>query len=213
MAMIKVGTKAKVVIGIINTHFSIYPSNEAFLFSLSDRFIRNNSIYFELFWVLRFVCIIMRACWRMSTAHGRMHTEHLCTKTFCVVITELRPQTGCKNGQKNQWITHTGSQIAYSCMLHSLWDGRIALNLNLNLNLPTILLTNSNHRDTAKQHALRSADTRCWCNILVVLNATNISSTAQRFVTQNTMEGKLACALQIWPHVGHPGTFDILHLA
>lgn len=33
--MIKVGTKAKVVIGIINTHFSIYPSNEAFLFILS----------------------------------------------------------------------------------------------------------------------------------------------------------------------------------
>lgn len=39
MAMIKVGTKVKVVIGIINTHFSIYPSNEAFLFILSGRFI------------------------------------------------------------------------------------------------------------------------------------------------------------------------------
>ena len=34
MALIKVGTKAKVVIGIINTHFSIYPSNEASLFIL-----------------------------------------------------------------------------------------------------------------------------------------------------------------------------------
>ncbi|KAJ3598503.1 hypothetical protein NHX12_002014 [Muraenolepis orangiensis] len=34
MAMIKVGTKAKVVIGIINTHFSVYPSNEAPLFTL-----------------------------------------------------------------------------------------------------------------------------------------------------------------------------------
>lgn len=39
MAMIKVGTKVKVVIGIINTHFSIYPSNEAFVFILSGRFI------------------------------------------------------------------------------------------------------------------------------------------------------------------------------
>lgn len=47
MAMIKVGTKAKVVIGIINTHFSIYPSNEAFLFIPSKRFIRKNSIQAE----------------------------------------------------------------------------------------------------------------------------------------------------------------------
>ena len=43
MAMIKVGTKAKVVIGIINTHFSIYPSNEALLFILSGRFIRKTA--------------------------------------------------------------------------------------------------------------------------------------------------------------------------
>lgn len=41
--MIKVGTKAKVVIGIINTHFSIYSSNEAFLFILSGRFIRKTA--------------------------------------------------------------------------------------------------------------------------------------------------------------------------
>lgn len=31
MAVIKVGTKAKVVIGIINTRSSIHPSNEAFV--------------------------------------------------------------------------------------------------------------------------------------------------------------------------------------
>lgn len=37
--MIKVGTKAKAVIGIINTYFSIYPSIEAFVFILSGRFI------------------------------------------------------------------------------------------------------------------------------------------------------------------------------
>lgn len=43
MAMIKVGTKAKVVIGIINTHFSIYPSNEAFLFILRSWFIRKTA--------------------------------------------------------------------------------------------------------------------------------------------------------------------------
>lgn len=42
MAMIKVGTKAKVVIGIINTHFSIYPSNEVFVFILSQ-FIRKTA--------------------------------------------------------------------------------------------------------------------------------------------------------------------------
>lgn len=40
---LKRGTKAKVVIGIINTHFSIYPSNEAFLFIPSGRFIRNTA--------------------------------------------------------------------------------------------------------------------------------------------------------------------------
>lgn len=32
MATIKAGTKAKVAIVIVNTHFFIYPSNEAFLF-------------------------------------------------------------------------------------------------------------------------------------------------------------------------------------
>lgn len=40
MAMIKVGTKAKVVIGIINTHFSIYLSNEASLFILRSQFVK-----------------------------------------------------------------------------------------------------------------------------------------------------------------------------
>lgn len=43
MAMIKVGTKAKVVIGIINTHFSIYPSNEALLLILSSRSIQKTA--------------------------------------------------------------------------------------------------------------------------------------------------------------------------
>lgn len=33
MALIKAGSKAKVVIVIINTHFSIFPSNEAFTFA------------------------------------------------------------------------------------------------------------------------------------------------------------------------------------
>lgn len=43
MAMIKVSAKAKVVIGIVNTLFSILVFNEAFLFILSSHFIRRTA--------------------------------------------------------------------------------------------------------------------------------------------------------------------------
>lgn len=76
--MIKVGTKAKVVIGIINTHFSIYPSNEAFLFILRKRFIRNTaSTLSQPEWLapLRSVYIVLVAWSRMST-----NTVRVCSK-------------------------------------------------------------------------------------------------------------------------------------